>query len=230
MKLGPLVIVVLVVAAIVVFFWWLARKRKGEVAAASAAASARGWTWVGKDDSVFAGLTPLMFGEGQRRWADDVVKGDDFVAYSFHWVTGRGDRKDTHTRRVTMVSTGVQLPMMEVVPQTVVSSVETAMSGGDMDVELAAFNKGWSVRSTVAPAAHAVLHPRMIERLMDPAMRFRSVFFDQGRIGIVDLVVQTPDLIDHATATVAIAKEIQALVPPHVVREYGGSDAGQAPK
>ena len=110
------------------------------------------------------------------------------------------------------------------------SSVETAMSGGDMDIELAAFNRAWSVRSTVATAAHAVLHPRMVERFMDPAMRFRGVFFDQGWLGIVDNVVQVPALVDHAADTVTVAKEFEALIPPHLVREFGGSDSAPAPQ
>ncbi len=228
MKLGPLLVTVLIVGAMFAFFFWLSRKRKGEVAAARAATVARGWTWVERDDTVFAGLTPLMFSAGQRQWADDVIKAPDFVAYSFHWVTGRGDRKDTHSRRVAMLKTGVRLPMMEVVPQTIVSAAETAITSGDMDVELAAFNRAWSVRTTVAPVAHAVLHPRMIERFMDPGMKFRSVFFDQGWIGIVDNVVNTAAVVDHAVDAVAVAREVEALVPPHLVREYGDGEAGAA--
>jgi hypothetical protein len=222
-SIGTVVVVVLVIGAIVGFLVWSARKRKVEVATVSAAVAARGWTWAENDNSVFAGLAPMMFGAGRNQRADDVVKGPDFVAYSFRWITGQGDRKDTHTRRVTMVRTPVRLPMMEVVPQNVVTAIETAASGGDLDVELAAFNKAWSVRSTEQSVSHAVLHPRMIERFMDPQMRFRGVFFDAGWIGIVDNVVPTATLADHAESTVAVAREIEALLPPHLVREYGTS-------
>lgn len=221
--IGTIVVVVLVVGAIVGFFVWSARKRKAEVATLSAAVTARSWAWAENDNSVFAGLTPMMFSAGRDQRADDVVKGPDFVAYSFRWVTGQGDRKDTHTRRVTMVRTPVRVPMMEVVPQNVVASIETAASGGDMDVELAAFNKAWSVRSTEQSVAHAVLHPRMVERFMDAQMRFRGVFLDAGWIGIVDNAVPTATLAEHAESTVAVAREIEALIPPHVVREYGAS-------
>lgn len=217
-----LIIFVIFVAGLVAFVVWLVRKRKAEVATLMPQLASRGWSHAERDDSVFAGLSALPFGRGNGAMARDVLRASDpeFVAYTYRWRTGSGEHKNDHTRRITMLKQGPEVPLFEVEPQTVVARVETAAAGGDLDVELADFNRAWSVRATDPRVTHAMLHPRMVERFMHPDMFGRGVFFEGGWIAMVDQGVQTPMLAEHAEQSLAILRELAALIPPHLVKEF----------
>lgn len=216
-----LIVVVVFIGGLVAFFWWLAAKRKSEVAGLQPQLTPHGWTWSDRDDQAFAGLTVLPFERGHSQRAHDVIRGAQpaMLAFTYRWTTGSGDNRNRHVRRVTMLKAGPVIPRTEVEPDTVVAKLETAAAGGDLNVELEDFNKAWSVRASDQRISHALLHPRMIERLMQPDLFGRGVFFENGWIGIVDYVVQVRDMVDHARNTLAVASDIADLIPAHLVRE-----------
>jgi hypothetical protein len=220
-SIPSLILLVVVTGAIVGFFWWLAAKRRSDVAGLTPHLQQHGWTWAERDDQVFAGLTAIPFGRGHSQRAHEVIQGTEPVmrAFTFRWTTGSGDNRNRHVRRVTMIKAGPVIPLTEVEPDTVVAKLETAAAGGDLNVELADFNKAWSVRATDQRISHALLHPRMIERFMQPDLYGRGVFFEQGWIGVIDHVVQVRDVVDHTRSTLAIASDLADLIPPHLVRE-----------
>lgn len=119
-----------------------------------------------------------------------------------------------------MLVAGPTLPLLEVEADTIVAKMRTTVAGGDHDVELAEFNKAWSVRTSDERVGHAVLHPAMIERFMNPDLYGRSVFFEKGRIGLVDYVVQLEDIVTHTDASVAVLRELEALIPQHLRTEF----------
>lgn len=216
-----LVLIVVFVGCLVAFFWWLGAKRKSEVAGLQSQLTPHGWTWSERDDHVFAGLTVLPFERGHSQRAHEVIHGAQppIIAFTYRWTTGSGDNRNRHVRRVTMIKAGPVIPRTEVDPNTAVAKLETAAAGGDLTLELDDFNKAWTVRATDQRISHALLHPRMMERLMRPDLFGRGVFFENGWIGVIDHVVQVRDMVDHARATVAVASDIADLVPPHLVQE-----------
>jgi hypothetical protein len=60
----------------------------------------------------------------------------------------------------------------------------------------------------------------MIERFMKPDLLGRSVFFEKGRIGLVDYVVQLEDIVTHTDVSVAVLREIEALIPDFLRAEF----------
>lgn len=120
-----------------------------------------------------------------------------------------------------MLMRSLKLPKLEIEADTAVAKMRTAAAGGDHDVELAQFNKAWSVRATDERVSHAVLNPAMVERFMKPDLLGRAVFFEKGRIGLVDQVVQLEDIVLHTDASVAVLRDIEALIPDFLRVEFG---------
>jgi hypothetical protein len=48
----------------------------------------------------------------------------------------------------------------------------------------------------------------------------RSVFFEKGRIGLVDEAVPLDDIVAHTDVSVAVLREIDALIPVGVRAEF----------
>ncbi len=221
----PIIATVLVIGMVGGVGAWVVldgRKRKAATAALAAPLSERGWTLTARGDQVAAGLSVVPFGAGSQRRCEDVIQSRDkgIVSFTYRWTTGSGEHKNHHTRRVTMLLGGPKLPKLEVDADTVVAKLRAAVSGGDHNVELAEFNKAWSVRATDERVGHAVIHPLMIDRFMKPDLVGRSVFFEKGRIGLVDYVVKLEDIVIHADAAVATLHDIDRLIPELLRAEF----------
>lgn len=197
------------------------RSRKAALSKVQAEIADTDLSFVERDNSLFVGLTVNPFELGLRRSANEVLRNEagTFASFTYRWSTGSSKRNE-HTRRVTWIKAGPVLPRLEVEPDTAVAKVRTAVEGGDHDVELSDFNKAWSVRASDDRVGHAVLHPRMIERLMKDDLYGRTVFFEDGRIGVVDYVIQLADLADHAVVTRALLEQLADLIPDHLRKEF----------
>ncbi len=221
----PIIATVLIIGMVGGVGAWVVidgRRRKATTAALAAPLSERGWTLAVRGDQVVAGLSVVPFGAGSQRRCEDVIQSRDkgIVSFTYRWTTGSGKHKNSHTRRVTMILGGPKLPRLEVEADTMVAKMRAAASGGDHNVELAEFNKAWSVRATDERVGHAVIHPLMIDRLMQPDLMGRSVFFENGRIGLVDYVVQLEDIVIHTDSAVATLRDIDALIPDFLRSEF----------
>ena len=64
------------------------------------------------------------------------------------------------------------------------------------------------------------MHPQMIDRLKEPDLVGRSVFFEKGRIGLVDEAVPLADIVIHTDVSVAALREIDALIPVTLRAEF----------
>jgi len=221
----PVIATVLVVGMIGGVGAWVildARKRKAATVALAGPLAERSWSLATRGDQVVAGLSSVPFGSGAHRRCEDVIRSSDksVVSFTYRWTTGSGEHKNNQARRVTMLVGSLKLPKLEVEADTVVSKTRKAAAGGDHDVELAEFTKAWSVRATDERVGHAVLHPAMVERFMKPDLMGRSVFFEKGRIGLVDHVVQLDDIVRHTDAAIATLREVDALIPDSLRAEF----------
>jgi hypothetical protein len=217
--------VVLIVAMVGGVSAWVvldSRTRTRTNASLREEAAAHGWNLVDRDDTAFAPFTGVPFGKGSSQRAEDVVRsaGGEVTSFTYRWFTGAGGNKNGHTRRVTVLRAGPTLPRLEVEPGTMIAKANALAHGSEMNLELVDFEKAWSVRATDDRVGHAVMHPRMMERFMSQDLWARSVFFEAGLVGIVDMIVQRPHVVTHTVDTLAVLREIEELIPDFLRADY----------
>jgi hypothetical protein len=120
------------------------------------------------------------------------------ASFTYRWTTRSGEQKIDHKKRVTMILWGPKLPKLEVEA----GAVPTTSHVADERV------------------GQAMMHPEMIDRLTKPDLVGRSVFFDKGRIGLVDEAVPLADIVIHTDVSVAVLREIEALIPVALRAEF----------
>ncbi len=221
----PVIATVLIIAMVGGVGAWVvidARTRKRTNASLIEQAGALGWGFVERDDAVASTFTGVPFGKAKAGRSEDVLRSADgeVTSFTYRWRTGGGGNTNYHTRRVTVLRAGPTMPRLEVEPGTVIAKANALAHGSEMNLELVDFEKTWSVRATDDRVGHAVMHPRMMERFMRQDLWARSVFFEAGYVGIVDLVVQRPHLVTHTVDTVAVLREIEALIPDFLRADY----------
>lgn len=120
--------------------------------------------------------------------------------------------------QVTRVELPVALPYIELVPERMADKFSKAFGGQDLDVESAAFNRAWRVLYDDRRYAHAVLHPRLVERLLTPAALNTAIRIEGGSI-----LAWQPGWQDPATLAerLSMLASVARHVPEMVVREYG---------
>lgn len=216
----PIIAAVLIIAMVGGVGTWVAidaRKRKAATAALVVPLAERGWSLAARGDQVIAGMSAAPLGTGSQRRCEDVIRSRDrgLVSFTYRWTTGSGEHKSQQARRVVMLVGRPKLPKLEVA-----SARADAAAGGGPSVEESEFPMGWSVRTANERVGHAVLHSRMIERFMRPDLVGRSVFFEKGRIGLVDEALPLDDIVAHTDAAIATLRDIDALLPESVRSEF----------
>jgi|GEM_PF-2163123 len=192
-----------------------ARKRKAVTATLVAPLAERGWTLAVRGDQMAAALSSAPFSTGSQRRCEDVIRsaGKSVVSFTYQWSTGSGKGRVHHSRRVTMLVGGLKLPKLEV-------ETNAATAGGELGSQSVDFATAWIVRATDEHARQAILHERMRDRFMEPDLMGRSVFFEKGRIGLVDHVVPLEDIVLHTDAAVATLQDIESLIPDSLRVEF----------
>ncbi|WP_182112814.1 MULTISPECIES: hypothetical protein [unclassified Actinotalea] len=189
-----------------------AARRRREV---EAWAAAHGWT-VRTTTSVLGSrwATPPFSRAGSgaaRHVLERTVDGVTVTSATF----GRGRR----TRHVAVVTLPVAFPTLSLEREVGAVRAQVAAGGADIRLESEAFNRAWRVRSAVPEFAHAVVHPRLMARLLEP---------DVADVGVVvedrDVVVHRPGSTDVAAVErlASLAVELAAALP-RWVRDDGRS-------
>lgn len=235
-------VAIVCVALWVVFFnaghslWWLiaaggiavalwiidavrAHRHRGEYAEF---ALAHGWDFSRRSFDYNQRFATAPFGVGSSCFQSDVLRGTlnglDCATFTHSYETGddAGDKRK-YVFQVTLVELPVNLPRLELIPESLIQRVAKTVGAMDIDFESADFNRTWRVRATDRKYAHDVLDPRMLERLIQPdavgaMIRIEGgavMTWQAGRAGLDGLAVRLGVLA-------AIARRI----PDHVLREY----------
>lgn len=153
-------VVLLVVVLTVVREVPRSRRRRAELRWAAE----RGWQVRG--DQALAERMLGVFGLGGRCTVSHLVTGAyaGRPAATFEYVEA-GPSASVHVH-VVAVSLPVPLPGVRLSPQALTDDVAGALGGQDIAVESDDFNRAWRVRAGDATYAHAVVHPRVMERLL----------------------------------------------------------------
>jgi hypothetical protein len=140
------------------------------------------WTLVGVDDSLisrFEGFSP--FGQGHGRRTENVIIGTargtvPLTAFVYHWKTTHtrtvsdgkgGTRTETYTKNhqqpILALTLPVPTPDLRIGDDSLLGRL---FGGGTIDFESTAFNEIFDVTSSHPKFAHDVVHPRMMEFLL----------------------------------------------------------------
>lgn len=210
------------VVVIAVFGYLQAKKRREEMAAYAAS---RGWRYEADQPLLVDRFQGPPFGRGDDRRAYNAVYGKDdgrdFVSFDYSYDETTGSGKDRHTTTYThsvcALSMGVSLPSLTVDPENFFERFVGRLSGHDIELELEDFNRAFTVTSPDRKFASDVLHPRMMELMLqhrDIGWRFERdsmlmVSSGQRSVGEID-------------ATLALMDQITDQVPDFVWRQVRG--------
>ena len=160
--LGWTVAFVVVVAVVLTLVREVPRARRAR--AERAWAAERGWQLRG--DQALARRMLGVFGLGGSCTVSHLVAGAyaGRPAATFEYVESGGTA--SVRCHVVAVSLPVPLPGLRLSPQALTDDLAGALGGQDIAFESADFNRAWRVRAGDATYAHAVVHPRLMERLL----------------------------------------------------------------
>ncbi|WP_144276244.1 hypothetical protein [Demequina sp. NBRC 110053] len=190
----------------------------------AAFAAAHGWDFVGTSNEYGGRFHAYPFARGVRRRQESVVRGDfsgvrcaSFAQVYEERTDGDGDATVTTAHHVTLAELPVRLPRLDIVPETLAAQVAKTLGGGDVDVESHAFNTEWRVIADDPRYAHAVLDPRMIERLLAPDALGAPIRIEGGAV-----YTWTPGRqgASGLARRLAVVAGIARRIPPHVLREF----------
>jgi hypothetical protein len=188
-----IIIVVVVVAAIAYFNYWRNKKRRE---AFQAWAAKRGFSYTAEDNSVIGRFDGTPFGQGDHRRAKNVVIGkyNDRPALAFdysyqtHSTDSEGHRTtETHDFGIIAIGLPCSVPTLQVTREGVFQKLGRAVGIHDIELENEDFNRKFKVASKDKKFAYDVLHPRMMQLLLDsngPAWRIAQsdlMCWDQGK-------------------------------------------------
>jgi hypothetical protein len=88
------------------------------------------------------------------------------VSFTYRWTTGSGRQRTTHACHVVVLDLPAFLPTVQLTPDGLGAKLTKAVGGQDIQFESDDFNRAWRVESRDLPVAHAIVNPRLMERLM----------------------------------------------------------------
>ncbi|MCC2336216.1 hypothetical protein [Cellulomonas wangsupingiae] len=204
---------------------WLAERRRQQLVAW---AQQTGWTYSRRDPGL--GLATVHsrppFAQGRSRTVEDVLTGTyegmRAVSFTYGWTTGSGDERREHEVHVVGVALPAYLPVLEVTPEGVGARLAKAFGARDLQLESAAFNAAYRVDAPDARTAHAILHPRTLERLLRPdalglSWRIEGTWLLSWEGGATDAARIAPRL--------GVLAGIVRGVPRHVWQDHGHDPA-----
>jgi hypothetical protein len=178
-------------------------------------------------DSRYRGVGDI--GTGHDRYAFDVARQDQppLTAFQYHYKTWetrtvrRGDRTVTeqyekdHWRKYLVLETGAQFPSFVMRPEGLFDKLAGFVGFDDIDFESEEFSKRYFVKSASKEFAYALIHPQMMEFLMNLGF---AVNLDNGLL-ILDL---SPYNFDAPGVREAIARMAGFVnrVPDFVWQDY----------
>ncbi|MFN8196254.1 MAG: DUF3137 domain-containing protein [Nocardioidaceae bacterium] len=207
---------------------YLSAKKRRE--AFGALAAQRGWSYVERDDRWVDGFVGAPFGLGHSRRSENVLSGQydgrPFVAFDYTYYTtehstdseGRStSREVSHSFFVAAIDVGASFPALEVNPEGFFSRVIGRLTNRDIELESEDFNRAFTVTCPDRKFASDVLHPRMMEFLLqhrDSAFRFDRRYILTVRAGQAS--------IPEVDASLVLIDAILDQVPEFVWRQAEG--------
>lgn len=196
--MGAVVAIVIVLSgAALISLVYLQNKKRREAIARWA--SARGWTYVARDDSWTRRWSGTPFGKGHSRRAQNVLTGslgDRRVVvfdYEYRETQSTGDNNSTErTYRYSIYAVALPcaLPRVSVDPEGFFSKVARAVGVRDIELESEEFNRAFRLAAADRKLAYDLIPARNMELLLtQPDIHFRTegdtlLCFDDKRLDL----------------------------------------------
>ena len=222
---APLFVGAVVVAAavgVVVERAWQARRHEHLVAWGAL----NGWAYERHDPDLLRLQRGAPFDEGDAHAVIEVLhrpwEAWHAVSFTYRWSTGTGKNRRTYHAHVVALHLPAYLPRLEVTPEGVGTRLVRLVGGQDVQLELEEFNREYRVVAADRRTGHAVLHPRLMERLLQDDVR-GSTWRIEGRW------LATWDLgrtdVRRVAARLGLLSAIARSVPRHVWQDHGHDPA-----
>ena len=166
-------------------------------------AEAHGWSIDGRPGVFEHRWASFPFGGPRGRVLNLIYRSDERgTVHSLTYVA------DSVPRHVVASELPLDGPSVRLAPRAALRTTEPGIA-----LEWAAFNERWHVESDRPRYAHAVLHPRMMERLVEPDADGLSVLFEGS-----DVVVHAPGrtALSRIEPMADLVLDLAALVPAFV--------------
>lgn len=199
-------------------------------------AQTRGWQYTPSDNSLartFPQQAP--FGNGSSRRCTNVLRhrSGEYTGYSFDYSykvsSGSGENRSTTTYRFHVVSLDLpfSLPRLTLRPEGTLDGVAKFFGSQDVQFESAEFNQAWFVQSEHLPAAHDVIHPRMMAWLLEGSQRRARFVIEDGILYTFLTGRQDVDNVDPLIARLTgFAERIPGFVWQKAQGEYPRPERG----
>jgi hypothetical protein len=217
----------LVVVGLLIYLGWKAEQKR--IAEVKAYAARRGWSYTERDDSWHESFTGSPFHSGHGRRSTKVLRGPydgreaavfDFVYHTTETSTDANghshSREESHHFNVVALSLGATTPGLSVSPEGAFGRLLGRMFNSDIELESEEFNRAFTVTADDRKFASDVLHPRMMELLLqhrDTAWRI-----DRGWLLTVERgTYELPDVDQRLD----FADRLLDALPDFLRRQYG---------
>lgn len=221
-----LVLGLLVAIGLLVAGFWMQKKRHERF---FAWAVRNGWTYSHSEQALVDISRGQPFAVGSARRATEVLRGTydtrPAISFTYQWTTGSGKNRTTHQAHVVAVALPTYLPTVEVTPEGLGAKLVKLLGGRDLQFESEAFNKAYRVAASDARVGHAILHPRLMERLLrgdalGNAWRIDGTWILSWENGSTDL--------DRLASRLGLLTAVIRSIPRHVWLDHGYDPAPTA--
>ncbi len=215
------------VALVAFLSYYLEKKRRDLL---SAAATARGWSFVERDDRWCDAFAGSPFGLGHNRQARNILQGlhdgrpfvgFDYVYHTTETSTGpngtHSSREVSHWFSVLALQTVPGLPALEVSPEGFLTRTIGRLLNKDIELESEDFNRAFTVTCPDRKFAFDILHPRLMEYLLTSA---RDVAWKLSN-GYVLTVESDRHDVAEIDRRLAVVDHVLDTVPDFVRQQYG---------
>lgn len=108
------------------------------------------------------------------------------------------------------------MPRVHLMPRDGVEAAREMVGGERIDFESAAFNAQWRVRGEDAKRVHDIVHPRTIERLLQPDAVGQPIIIDGGAIWTWRA---TPVYGEDFEAVLGVLRDVATAIPPFLFQD-----------
>ncbi|WP_296667265.1 hypothetical protein [Demequina sp.] len=182
-----------------------------------------GWEHLPRTAAYSTRFGGYPFDLGGRAYQTDVLRGTyaGWRCATFTHVVeqdvGAGDNKSEtrQTFQVTLAELPVNLPRLDIVPESLATRAAQALGAVDIDVESHAFNERWRVITRDRRYGHDVIDPRMIARLLEHDVEGRAVRIDGGAVMVWGVGREG---VSTLSSRLGVVTGIARRIPRHVLR------------
>ena len=199
--------------------WWASVKRRERL---QKWATLSGWTYAASDRSLVDFSRGQPFGVGHSKKATEVLAGRydrlSALSFTYRWTTGSGKEATTHTSHIVGVVLPAYLPTVELTPDGLGAKLAKLVGAQDIQFESDDFNRAFRVASSDPRVASAIVHPRLMERMLRDDAR-GSTWRIEGT-WILSWASGSTDL-DRLASRLGVLSAVVRSIPRHVWLEHG---------